>query len=225
MKKILLTAAILAGIQLITAAQEEKEPQYIFGKNTKWQASGFGAPIVGFTSIYDKFAVIKGGGGALLINQTFYIGGYGMGLSTEHFRDDLSEVTAIDKPRLNIGHGGFWLGYIHNSHKLMHWAISTKVGWGEISITDDYLDEDPDLRKGRDFISVVNPQIELELNITRWFKMNLGAGYNFTFGIDKAYILNNTEYDYYEATDFNYPQATVSLLFGGFGKKLCEDKN
>lgn len=67
----------------ITMAQDDKPTQYLFG-NGKTTVNGFGAPIVQFWSKGGDFAVSSGGGGAVLINQTFFIGGYGMGMATEH---------------------------------------------------------------------------------------------------------------------------------------------
>ncbi len=35
-----------------------------------------------------------------------------------------------------FGHGGFWLGYIHNPKNAIHWGVNAKLGWGTVSMTD-----------------------------------------------------------------------------------------
>ncbi|MCD4734919.1 MAG: hypothetical protein K8R53_02645 [Bacteroidales bacterium] len=206
-------------------SQEDREPQYLLsGNDGQVHISGFGAPIIGFSSIEGNFAVINGGGGAVLFNQTFYIGGYGMGLSTQHKRNniEISGSTAkYDDLYTRFGHGGFWLGYIHDSHKAVHFGFSTKLGWGSVSLTEQYNHDDYKWDNVViDNVFVMNPQIEVELNLLKWFKMNVGAGYQFVAGIDRTYTnpQGNTV-NFFESKDFNKPMVNLSLLFGGFGGK------
>ena len=203
-------------------AQEENEPKYLFSGDLDISITGFGGPFVSFFNLDGEFAVGAGGGGAVLLNQRYFLAGYGIGLATKHYRNDLYEITGIENPNnMFMGMVDSCLGYIHNYHKAIHWCFSTKLGWGEISIVDEYYYNSVNDRKGRDVVFVINPQLELELNFTKWFKMNVGAGYNFTTGIDKTYIdVDGNTHDYYNSSDFSYPQATISLLFGGFGKKV-----
>lgn len=207
----------LLSVSLLNA--QDEEPQYLF-QNTDISISGFGAFFNEFSSVQNDFAVSNGGGGAVIFNQKFYFGGYGMGLSTIHERPDLdSIISGVSDSRISFGHGGLWLGYIHNSHKAVHFSVSSKFGWGQIAIYDKYYDyHDREEYYARDNVFVITPQIEMEMNLTPWFKMNIGAGYRYVAGIDKAYILSNQKTNYYESNDFSSPTANISLLFGGFGK-------
>ncbi len=78
---------ILSSVTLM--AQEEgegeKEMKYIFGGKGKTKVSGFITPIMGFSAIGDEFAFFMGGGGAVLLNQKFYVGAFGEGLATQTF--------------------------------------------------------------------------------------------------------------------------------------------
>lgn len=206
-------------------AQENDEPRYLLtGRDGKVHVSGFGAPIVGFSSVEGNFAVYNGGGGAVLLNQTFYAGVYGMGLSTEHSRDEFTllnsqnqKITYTDL-HTNFGHGGFWLGYIHKPERAVHFAASTKLGWGSIALTEQEYGVDKYDNVVTDNVFVVNPQLEVEMNLLRWFKMNIGAGYQFVTGVDKTYKdISGNRVRFFDAADFSQPQLTVSLLFGGFG--------
>ena len=200
-------------------AQDDYSPQYLFSGDGKPSISGFGGPFVEFSGIQNEFAVSVGGGGAVLLNQTFYVGGYGEGLTTSHYRYDLEEVVDFPAPKIAFGHGGFWLGYMHNSYKAIHFSASAKIGWGAISLYDSYYNYEPKDYWGKDAVFVAIPQVEAEMNLTPWFKINLAVGYRLVGGVDKSYIgQDGNVHQYYNASDFNSPEGTISFLFGGFGK-------
>ncbi|MFO7722315.1 MAG: hypothetical protein R6V49_03735 [Bacteroidales bacterium] len=200
-------------------AQEREEPRFLFSEGNLF-LSGFGGPLAEFTLIGNDFALCNGGGGAFLVNQTFFFGGYGMGLSTSHYRDDMKDITGIDHPKLYFNHSGLWLGYIHNHFKPIHPALSVKLGGGEISLTDIYFHTTPfDERKGVDKVFVVTPQIEVEMNFTPWMKMNVGAGYRFVSGVDRLYQVTGHDPEmYYNAGDFSTPFLNLGFYFGWFNQ-------
>ena len=91
-----------------------------------------------------------------------------------------------------------------------------KLGWGEIDLEGDELD--PDLDSHADFmdrIFTILPQVEMELNLTEWFKINAGVGYRFVTGIDATYLVDQNKVKYYNTGDFSSPVGTISLIFGG----------
>lgn len=228
---LLLLAAVL--FTVFSFAQETTQPEYLFSmKDVRF--SGFGGPTIEFSQLDGDFAVSNGGGGALLINQKFFVGGYGMGISTEHdfptiYKQNPNEE--IDNLRINFGHGGLWLGYINNSHKLIHWGISTRIGGGGISLMDRNIDYDEDYEFSQDAVFVLSPSLEMEINLARWFKMNINAGYRLVTGIsDEKYDSSaaGDQKSYYTSEMFNSPTIGIGFLFGGFGpkpKKEMEDKN
>lgn len=203
-------------------AQDEPAPEYLL-KRGSIKVSGFGAPFIGFSSVGSDFAVYNGGGGAVLLNQAVFFGGYGEGLSTQHARNDFTmkvdgnDLTYTDM-QTYFGHGGFWIGYIHKWEKAVHLGLSTKLGWGAIVLGDlEHVDHEESLVE--DIVFVATPQVELELNMLKWFKVNLGAGYQFVNGVNETYTdeLGNSK-QFFEANDFSKPRFTISLLFGGFTK-------
>lgn len=216
---------LLSLISIIAVSQNEKPAEYLFGNNGNIKINGFGAPIVEFSFHGNEFAVSSGGGGAVLINQTFFFGGYGMGLATEHKLDGLKikqangTTTIYPSMRKIFGHGGFWLGYIHNRKEAIHWGVSTKIGWGAIGLCDADLENCDKGEIGIDNVFVFTPQVEIEMNMTRWFKINVGAGYRYVSGVDKTYVdADGLTKKYYNSSDFNCPHLTIGLLFGGFGQ-------
>ncbi|MBN3034243.1 MAG: hypothetical protein JW861_01550 [Bacteroidales bacterium] len=218
----------IAGMLLLyvtlLCAQETKEMSYLLEGDGKVKVSGFGGPIVEFTGMGGSIGVLTGGGGAVLLNQTVFFGGYGMGLTTTYRRDILNwddgrgNVRNFYDLRTDFGHGGFWVGYIHQAYKPVHLGISTRLGWGAISLSRDEYGVDEYDSYGLDNVFVVNPQLEVEFNLFRWFKINLGAGYRFVTGVDKTYTTaDGIRKNFHESNDFNQPEVSLSLLFGGFG--------
>lgn len=215
---------------------QDKPVRYLFQSGNKIQVSGFGGPFVSFSSVKDEFAVLTGGGGAALFNQTFFIGGYGEGLSTEHFVRDLQIYNSssqtnhyYDKMQVTFGHGGLWLGYIQNHQNLIHWGGSAKIGAGGVGLTYPGLSSDKFDMLMNDVVFVFIPQLEMEMNLLPWMKMNFGASYRFVNGVNKTYSFRQQdgsliEKEYFGSNDFSSPSFTVSLLFGGFVPKSGKQK-
>lgn len=137
-----------------TCLAQDDRPKTLIGDG-KVSISGFGGPIIEFSSIDGTPVVGAGGGGAALFNNTFYFGGYGVGLSKNNIRIDNETID------LEFGHGGFWLGYIIRPNNIVHAVVSTKLGWGEIN---EFSSGQP--RIVSESVFVTQPQLEVELNIT-----------------------------------------------------------
>jgi hypothetical protein len=219
MKKWIIALLLTLNLFGSVEAQEPVKPTFLFG-SAKVLLSGFGGPLAEFCSIDKKFALYKGGGGALLINQTWFIGGYGMELSTSHYREDLRDITGIDRPKLFFEHGGLWLGYIYRYKKPFHAGFSLKLGGGEISLVDEFFQYGPlDDRTAVDRIFVATPQLETELSLAPWIKFNAAIGYRYIAGMDKKYILSGgPEQMYYNRKDFSRPFLSAGFYFGYFNQ-------
>lgn len=175
-------------------AQEETDIQTLFG-DRQIRISGFGGPFMNFSLIDGKFAHLMGGGGGILIND-FFFGGYGIGLTNSIGYGNSSD-------ELGFGHGGFWLGYNFISKKLIHPSFHVQLGWGNIT---QRMPSGGPVSKG-DNIFVIIPTLELEVNITKYFKISAGGNYRFIAFVDDE---NYTE------TDFISPGAFLGFKFGWF---------
>lgn len=197
MKKATFLAIILA--VSLTAFSQDREFQTVFD-NQNLRISGLGGPFMQFTSIAGEFAHMMGGGGAVLLDD-FFIGGYGLGL-TNSIPDYVGGNT---NDRLSLGHGGFWLGYALFGEKPLHVTFSTLIGWGEFGIMawEGYY---PYVR---DKIFVMAPTIEAELNLTRYFRIGVGATYN-------IYTMVDENMHGYTNSDLSSPGGFLSFKFGWF---------
>lgn len=208
----------ISALSLNAQQEENKEFNYLLAPG-EYSFSGFGGFLLQFGNAEGSMAVYPGGGGALLINQKFFVGGYGLGLANTSFHNNVEvEGVRYDRLRTNFGHGGFWLGYINHSEKLIHFGVSAKIGWGELALYDDRFDIDNLDYLAKDAVFVMTPQIEAEMNITQWFKINLGVGYQWVSGVND-HTYTHTDVQIFEDKDFSTPQLSLGLLFGGFSHR------
>ncbi len=170
-------------------------------KGKRVSFSIFGGPMFELSSVNDNLGFSSGGGGAIMINQTVFIGGYGMGLNALSSQQFVVDNVQYSNLSLDFGHGGFWMGYVHDYRKIVHFAGSGKFGWGGIDLQGNQLDN------YRNNVLVFTPQIEIEVNVGRWFKVNGGLGYRFVSGVDQSV---------FESNQFNSPQASLTFIFGWF---------
>jgi hypothetical protein len=196
---------------------QESDMKYIFGRQNKTSVSGFLAPIMEYSALGNEFAFFMGGGGAILLNQSFFFGGYGEGLTTSFYqnldygKNNLGTITVEEQ--IEFGHGGFWTGYIYKPKAPIHGGVSSRFGWGTIQPWNDEFKPN-DLSEFKEHVFVFIPQLEVEFNFFKWMKVNVGAGYRLVTGIDKEYSVNNELV--YDKKDFSKPQATMSIIFGFF---------
>ncbi|MFC2125324.1 hypothetical protein ACFLU5_10965 [Bacteroidota bacterium] len=182
-------------------SQSNDEPQVLLGSSLT-SISGFGGFLMEFSQVNGKIGVSTGGGGAVLFNQVFYFGGYGLGQNSEY--EYVNPEDSLVNADLGFGHGGFWIGVITRPKKLIHFDVSTKLGWGNIALNEREYTFRTILN---DKVFVAIPQVEVELNIAHWFRINGGVGYRFVTGV------NNSEFG---VEDFNSPEFSLSFLFGWY---------
>jgi len=159
----------------------------------------FGAPIVE-TGLGNDMTTAVGGGGALVIDN-FFLGGYGVGSI------DFEELIDEDQiEEIELGHGGFWLGYTLAPHRVVHLYTSARLGWGAIGID---VTDNSDFPKGNDNVFVATPELGLELNVTQWFRIAGTVGYRYVDGV--------SENRGYASDDFNGLLGNLTFRFGWFG--------
>ena len=102
-----------------------------------------------------------------------------------HFLQPRLGLTDYDKAfddkfeKLTLGHGGLWLGYTYPQTSVIHLFSSAKVGWGGANF--EIIDED---LKYADSFVVITPEIGLEFNVFRWFRISATGGYRFINGLN-----------------------------------------
>jgi hypothetical protein len=146
---------------------------------------GYGALVIKFSPINHKFGVLVGARGGWIINHTFAIGLAGYGL--------VNNVPA-DSPGpwgetlVNFGYGGLDLEYIANSDDLVHYSIHTLIGAGGVGFRNDAWsrmswDFHESANPLRNTFFVLEPGVNIDLNVTPWFRLSAGASYRFVGGV------------------------------------------
>ncbi len=217
-------------LSFLGLAQEAPKTEYLFDSK-KVKVSGFGNTFGELSFIDGSVAYSSGGGGAFLFNYKTYLGIYSHDLVTSHSFSDIypeghNPITSPLAPshinnRIRFNHFGLWVGYIHNPFKLVHVGSSIRIGGGYMALFDSKIDFREFDDHHRDWVGVVTPEIDLEMNIVRWFKINAGLGYRIVLGVDNSTYVNSLgdSNRTFKASQFSSPIFNVKLMFGAFGPK------
>ncbi len=197
LKKLAFLALIM--LPVFSFAQEEEEIQTLFAKKPV-KISGFGGPVVNVTSMKNDFALVHGFSGAALFNQKFYAGFYVRELENEFSRHFITG-NSYD---FYFNHRGLLLGYIFMPKNVLHFNIGLQAGKGELEYEDPltynwYYD---------DFVLILQPSIEAEINLAKFMRIGVGVNFRFLNDINEIPGFSNG--------DFSDIGGQVSLKFGWF---------
>lgn len=138
-------------------------------------AGGYGASVFRLTAVDGRLAYLTGGQGAIVFEHTLTVGAAGYGLSAPTIEKTIQGV----RTRLGLIYGGALLGITIANNRLWHGGVNTLLGGGIASYSNS---ESLNSVKANTTFFVAEPQLYAELNVTRWFRIALGAGYRFSAG-------------------------------------------
>lgn len=186
---ILLAIFLLLGLLWQNADAQRNDVSSFLSKD-RVQISGFGGPFLEISSIDNKANPSMGAELALLIDQKFFIGCYGIGTKTS-VKNILPEY---QEAYLSFVHRGFWIGYINSSNQIVNVGFNLKVGGGELDLYkgDSYACFSDEKNKiDEDGLFVLTPEANIDFNIATWMKATLGLGYRYVSGINTDYYNNS----------------------------------
>ena len=165
--------------------------------------SGFGGPYFGVTQLLDEVGLHRGAGGGVLVGG-FFLGGFlesSFSSSSAHFGDYT----------IGILNGGIWTGYSILNRERIHPYVSLKAGWGGLTLQD----RDNFEASYTDSVLSLQPEVGVELNLTRLVRLVVTGGYRqvlqvdgFPFGL--------------ESEDFSGLSGQITLRLGGFAPRPSE---
>lgn len=171
-------------------------------------SGGFGAMSFRATDFRGQTMVLGGIRGGWIVNRTLGIGVEGHGIVPTAKFDDIdpnNTVVALG------GYGGMFLELIFFSNQVVHitFPVSGGAGWlGYALDWEDYSGMNPGgLYGDSDIFWYVEPGVDLEVNIARNFRMDLGVSKRFTQDLD---LDGTTDKDF---SGLNY---FLTLKIGGF---------
>lgn len=217
MKKLALIMFAMLTIS-ISMAQDD-DFQTIFGDD-ELSISGFGGPFMSFTTVAGDFAHMMGGGGGIILNKKILFGGYGIGKTTRvplnlAMVNDPSFVqnyaNELYNMELDFGHGGLFAGYVFNGNAALHPIFLVQFGWGSASVGNNEF-----IPYRSDNVFVLNPVLELEMNVTRFFRLGFGANYTLVTGVNNLFDYKNADF----SSHFSYFFQVVTKLHSCLHHKL-----
>ncbi|MEZ5084408.1 MAG: hypothetical protein R2750_13325 [Bacteroidales bacterium] len=201
MKRLVLIVFILSG-GLLFGQEESTEFRTIFGNNLNIESGGYGAPEFKFGKVNDQFALLLGGKGGWVINHRFTIGGGGYGMTTNNtfnYIEDLQDIDGNPVPDssrrldLGMGYGGIFFEYVLNPKKAFHLTFPLFIGAGgaQLGVKSEL---DPSVPNYQDYTTyeyvessgffVLEPGMNIELNMSKFFRLNVGASYRYISATD-----------------------------------------
>ncbi len=164
--------------------------------NRSHRGGFFVGPIIEYSD-FDNDITTSVGGGLGFIAGDFFFGLYGLGVA------DYDRLLNDDFESLDMGHGGFWLGFNYPQNKAIHLFTSVKAGWGGLDVQFDDFDYE-------DAFFTVTPEAGLELNVFSWLRIGASVGYRFMNGLDET--------PQFDTKDLETMTGSLTFRLGGFGK-------
>jgi hypothetical protein len=137
---------------------------------------GYGGPLHGVTWIGGNAVYLRGTRGAWVINLAedhalnLGLGAYRTG---SDFAPAAPVIPGAAQPELRTRYGGFEMEYVNRTRRLVHFSAQALVGSGEVR----YRERDLPLDRTRASYFVVQPGVNVNLNVTNWFRLSGGALY------------------------------------------------
>lgn len=148
--------------------------------NGTTKIGGFGGPIIKFSEINNKLAVFTGGKGGVILNHKWTLGLEGYVLNTDISRN-------LDSKDLNFVYAGLYGGYAFKWDKTFHITTSFMLGWGGIGYQDGTATSSSfEYKKYSidDHLFILEPNVELEINVAKHFRMGVGVQYRAVLAVD-----------------------------------------
>ncbi|MEO1052031.1 MAG: hypothetical protein AAFX87_15470 [Bacteroidota bacterium] len=208
MKKYTIIFILALAVPCLVFGQDDddKDIKSIFSKGTKVQ--GFGSFDMKITEMVDDVTLLLGGHGGLIINKHTIVGIGGYGITTNNRFRGIVPNEDLD---LFGGYGGLVLGYILAPREIVHISFPVLIGAGGLEVSDgDFFSPSPgDLGTivERSAFFIVEPGAEAEINVTKFFRIGLGASYRLITGTDLTNISDD---------DVSGLSGQISFKFGNF---------
>jgi len=190
---------------------EHQEYQTLFGNNISH--GGYGGLSIGYTKIGVNNALYSGFKGAWIVGHGIGIGIAGNGLVTELAADLIPNQ---EYNYVSAGYGGLLVEPILFGLKPVHISMPIIIGSGAVVFDSGNYNEMSNSDVSWRQFFVVEPALEIEMNVTRFFRLAAGASYRFTSDTDMVVTVLNESYTVVGKNDLNNYNVYLSFKFGKF---------
>ncbi|MEQ8903656.1 hypothetical protein [Ekhidna sp.] len=180
--------------------------------STKNDLNAFGAADLKVGDFKGERGLLVGAYGGFIINRRYLFGVAGYGLVTKvEFEGVVPGATEPKNLNLHGGYGGVLIGGTIAHKELVHISIPIVLGAGSLEVVDkDFFLNNPadsEFTIENSVFFVAEPGIELEFNITKYFRLGAGMTYRYISG---------TELENVKDEDVSGTTAMISFRFGRF---------
>ncbi|MBN2166449.1 MAG: hypothetical protein JW717_09255 [Marinilabiliaceae bacterium] len=188
MKKIIITISIALTSVIVIAQNETDDIKTIFGNTEYKTIGGYGALSTSYGAVNGLDAIFIGGRGAVILNHSLALGLGGKGFISETINDKLLE----EDYEFTGGYGGFYIEPIIGAKRPLHLSFPVLIGAGGVGYIKHWGDEDPDndydnYDEDSEAFFVLEPGIELELNLIKFMRIAIIGSYRYTTNINLNY--------------------------------------
>ncbi|HQV74475.1 MAG TPA: hypothetical protein PLE78_03220 [Flavobacteriales bacterium] len=200
-------AALLIFAPQLSNAQEtepntnDQAPRTLFGGQGKMTHGGWAAPTASYTQMLKQDAMLVGLRGGWLVNHRLTIGLAGQGMVTslgnEAYDSAILETGSLPRRsgRFNMGYGGLLIEPVIAYKSPIHISFPIVIGAGGCAYTTEFpwndehhdgTDDHYDFNYRDDAAAffVIEPGVELEMNLIPFLRIGVGASYRYTTDID-----------------------------------------
>ena len=194
MRSALVVISLFASLCFATAQQyvdtydpNDDQVKSLLGKEN--DLNGFGAMDLKIGDFVGERALLMGAYGGFIINRRYLFGLAGYGIATNVEFDGLipgdTETKSLD---LHGGYGGVIIGLTIAPRELIHISIPVVLGAGSIEVSDeDFFTNNPadsEFTIENSAFFIIEPGLQLEFNITKYFRIGAGTTYRHVAGAE-----------------------------------------
>lgn len=217
MKKIFTIVLVALFVQVGFAQEEGKEKEKVkkgedintlFTKDNLKITGGYISPEIKVGNVYEDMSIFIGGKMGFTFNRKFTLGLAVYGLANNsNFMD--SRYSTTEPLRIGMVYGGLAMEYTLFSNKVVHFTIPVVVGAAGVYVyedNDNFFENDyNEIENSAAF--VVEPGVNVEVNIFKFMRLDLGVGYRYVAETDLYYLVDK------DLTDLTF---NASFKFGFF---------
>ena len=216
MKKLLIISGLFCS--LVSSAQKyvdtndpkDEEVKSLLSRNNDLNA--FGALDLKVGDFVSERALLVGAYGGFIINRRYLFGIAGYGLVTNlEFEGTVPGQTEPKNLNLHGGYGGILIGGTIAPRELIHISFPLVLGAGSLEVVDkDFFTNNPadsEFTIENSVFFIAEPGIEIEFNITKYFRLGAGATYRYISGLELENVKD---------ADVSGTTAIISFRFGRF---------
>lgn len=186
------TIALCFGILLSLVQLSAQEQSTVFEYSGLKLTGIWGGPAFAGSGIGDESVYMRGGFGGLEFNKRIYLAYAAYWLNEDAALPQLPELD------IDFRYRGLLAGYAFKPDKIVHPKVAVLVGGG----TADIDGEDSDR------VFVVQPTAGIEINVFKWWHIDILGGYRLVQGVDA------TDNNLLSDDDLSAPFGEIKLRFG-----------